>query len=94
MRMGAFLLGGIVGAACVMYLSKNKGMMITSWDQAGQTVGKMMKTAKHSMQHAAMGALDSTLSRKTEKQSDMEQIEQIVNEDPELKNQVNKILSH
>jgi len=96
MRMG-FWMGGLIGAAAAIYLSRNRGMLMTSM-QSGN-MGRVMNTAKSALQGAAMKAMDATLTRKMNASSQMDQaadmakVEQIVNEDPALKQTVNEILS-
>jgi hypothetical protein len=48
MRMSAFLLGGIVGAAMAMYVSRNKSAMLAgvNWDKAIDKLGDMLRSIR------------------------------------------------
>jgi gas vesicle protein len=91
MRMSGFVLGGILGAAAAMYFSKNnKPMMFTNWNQAGQAVNKMMDTAKDKI----MGVTGMNNNNNTafNENPNLDRVEQIVHEDPQLKQEVDEIL--
>ena len=79
MRMGTFLVGGLMGAAAVVYLNRTrKSMMFSSFTQAGESVDRMMNKAKSTMKTMP---------------SDREQVKEIINEDPKLKSTYNEILA-
>lgn len=94
MRIGAFMLGGIIGAAAVVYLTRNNNMMtMSSMNQPGQMLSSAMGNARQKIQDTAMKAMDMTMNRSSQKAADMQQVEQIVNEDPALKQQVDEIIN-
>jgi Sec-independent protein translocase protein TatA len=98
MRMGMFLLGGIVGAAAVVYINRNN-MMMSNFSNAGQSVGKMMDNAKTKFSSMNMGMnRDSEKSNQNSTQSNektnLSKVEEIVNKDANLKSQVDEILEN
>ncbi|MDB5053786.1 MAG: hypothetical protein JWM44_1836 [Bacilli bacterium] len=98
MRMGMFLLGGIVGAAAVVYINRNN-MMMSNFSNAGQSVGNMMDKAKTKFSSMNMGMnRDTEKSNQNSTQSndktDLSKVEEIVNKDPNLKSKVDEILEN
>ncbi|MFC0214890.1 hypothetical protein ACFFK0_21000 [Paenibacillus chartarius] len=142
MRIGTFLLGGIVGAATVIYLSdkQNRSMMfqaIANPDSLGKMLNKTKDKAMDTIMNATIGAglggksgssasafnsgagasssspmstttttsFTSTAPRTNSaspasmnassgsSQGGLDQVQNIVNQDPELKRTVNEILS-
>ncbi|MNZ70539.1 hypothetical protein D3C78_888820 [compost metagenome] len=101
MRMSGFLVGGLVGAAAVMYFSKKRpGMMawashaITDMGSrsAGSRVASGMMNMKDSWKEQAKSATSKLTNQSTNnKQENWEQIEAIVNSDPEIKKEADKI---
>jgi hypothetical protein len=74
--MGAFLLGGLVGAAAVIYFSRSRNLSFAGFSsQTSDSVGKMMAS-----------------NPSADKESDWKKIEQIVNSDNEIKKTVNEIM--
>jgi hypothetical protein len=74
--MGAFLLGGLVGAAAVIYISRSRNISFAGFSsQTSDSVGKMM---------ASTPSVD--------KESEWKKIEQIVNSDPEIKKTIDEIM--
>ena len=50
MRMSGLLVGGIIGAAAAIYLSKNNRPMLNNainWDQAVDKAGQLVRSAKN-----------------------------------------------
>ncbi|TDF99317.1 hypothetical protein [Paenibacillus piri] len=107
MKFGSFLLGGLVGAAAVVYFSKNS--MFFSALSSSQSAGKMMDKAKDRMTKATgkVTASDTFTASKTESKSAADhsvhkdaavgglgKVQEIINQDPELKVTVQEILSH
>ncbi len=83
MRMSSFLMGGIVGAAAVMYFSRNnRPMLFSAFNQAAEKAGRFMNAS------TSIASTDKNSSK-----SDESQIKNIVQSDPELKDTVNEILS-
>jgi hypothetical protein len=63
MRMGTFLLGGIVGAIAVVYFNRNNSMLMSNISQAGQSVGNMMNKARNTISNTDMMTSSSNNSR-------------------------------
>jgi hypothetical protein len=98
MRMGMFLLGGIVGAVAVVYMNRNNGMSMSNLANAGQSVGNMVNKAKSNFSNMSSNmGMNSNRSNPTTDQSneyaDLSTVEHIVKKDPELKNTVDEILA-
>lgn len=98
MRIGTFLLGGIVGAMAVTYINKNNGNMMANWTSAGQSVGDMVSKAKSriNMNSNMSSHNDNRNQYQTEKSNqpaDMSRVKEILNKDPELKSKVDGILA-
>jgi uncharacterized membrane protein len=57
MRIGTFLLGGIAGAAAVVYLNrKTKSMMFSAFNSSNDSMGKMMNKAQNTFSNQASQA--------------------------------------
>jgi Sec-independent protein translocase protein TatA len=100
MRMGTFLLGGIVGALAVTYINRNNGMMMANLANAGQSVGSMVNKAKSKLSNMNMNwdmrNNDDKSDYKTDvsnQHAEFSRVKEIVNEDPNLKTKVNEILA-
>jgi hypothetical protein len=100
MRLGAFLLGGLVGAAAAIYFSdrQNRSMFFSANTLNGN-IGKMWNNSKNRIMNTAMNAF---MGGKTGKeinadsataQDGLNKVEDIVKQDPALKNTVNDILA-
>jgi hypothetical protein len=107
MRLGTFVLGGLMGAAAVIYLSdrKNRSMKFSAFTSPVDTLGKMMggtmglinnftDNNRQNKTAAATGAPHATTSANAANMgtNGLTQVQKIVNEDPELKKTVNDIL--
>ena len=101
MRMGTFLLGGLMGAAAVVYLNRtSRSMMFSSFTQAGESVDRMMNKAKSTMKTMPNPMNQTTTASHTSgssnitntTSSDRGQLKEIINEDPKLKSTYNEIL--
>jgi gas vesicle protein len=101
MRLGAFLLGGLVGAAAAIYFSdrQNRSMFFSANALNGKSLGNMWNNSKNRIMNTAMNAF---MGGKTEKeinadsataQDGLNKVEDIVKQDPALKNTVNDILA-
>ena len=91
MRMGAFLLGGICGAAAAIYWSRNSkdNMLFSSINLLGQAIfGQGDKGKSHSVQKSGM----SRQSGHESSGEGMEQVKKIISEDTKLGEQVAQIL--
>lgn len=108
MRLGTFVLGGILGAAAVVYLSdrKNRSMKFSALtspiDSLGKMMGGKMDRAMNNfadqtkpMKAATSGFTSNAVAAtaSTAGANGLEQVEKIVSEDPQLKQTVNEILS-
>jgi hypothetical protein len=100
MRMGTFLLGGIVGVLAVTYLNRNNGMMMGNLANAGQSVGNMVNKAKSKLSNMNMNMNMSNNDDKSDHQTDksnqhaeFSRVKEILNKDPELKTKVDEILA-
>jgi hypothetical protein len=98
MRMGTFLLGGIVGVLAVTYLNRNNGMMMGNLANAGQSVGNMVTKAKSKLSNMNMnkGNNDDKSDYQTDKSNqhaEFSRVKEILNKDPELKTKVDEILA-
>jgi predicted transcriptional regulator len=95
--MNAFIFGGIVGAAAVMYMmrsNKQQPTLYTAMSQAGQSVSKMFDTAKDKMVDMQLKKTARDLANQhNTNQSNMDTVKEIVKEDPTLKEQVEEILA-
>jgi hypothetical protein len=99
MKVGTFLLGGIAGAAAVIYLNrKSKSMMMSAFSSSSESMGKVMdkakdtlgsKSFKDSFKDATSKSYSNTNSNSS---SSLNQVEKIVKEEPSLKATVNEIL--
>jgi hypothetical protein len=85
MKMGAFLLGGLVGAAVVMYWNRNKTMFAGFSSHAGNWMGKpFQSSARVNKSTDKFSANDSDAG--------LEKVESMIKQDPEVKRQVDEIL--
>jgi hypothetical protein len=100
MRMGTFLLGGIVGACAVVYMNRKNGMMLSNFANAGQSVGNMVSKAKSKFSNMNMD-MDTnsnnmggnSINRHSNHDEGLDKVEEIVKKDPNLKNKVDEILA-
>ncbi|OCT12504.1 hypothetical protein A8709_32280 [Paenibacillus pectinilyticus] len=92
MKLGTFMLGGIAGAAAVIYLNrKSKSMLFSAFSSSSESMGKVVDKAKDSFSNKSFG---DSMSRNFSSTSStgLNQVEKIVKEDPHLKATVNEIL--
>ena len=102
MRIGTFLMGGIVGAIAVTYMNRNNGMMMANLANAGQNVGSMVTKAKSKFSNTNMNMgnsenAENKSSYKMDNSSehgDLSLVKEILNKDPELKTKVDEILAN
>ncbi len=94
MRMSSFVVGGLVGAAAVMYFSRNnKSMALGSLNQVmGRTKNSMMDFASSAMSQGMNKNMSSHKQSKADKQAGLDKVEKIINEDPSVKAEVDKIM--
>lgn len=92
MKLGTFMLGGIAGAAAVIYLNrKSKSMLFSAFSSSSDSMGKVVDKAKDTFASKSFG--DSAVRNFSSTSSTgLNQVEKIVKEDPHLKATVNEIL--
>ncbi|OXM88093.1 hypothetical protein [Paenibacillus rigui] len=104
MKFGSFLLGGLVGAAAVVYFNnKSKSMLLSAFTSNNQSLGHVMDKAKDRFtdQSAEDKAKSKAAANTSFKKDDpfntagggLEKVKDIVKEDPQLKSTVNEILA-
>lgn len=108
MRIGGFMMGAMLGAAAAVYINRKGMPMIFSMGQGGKGINSLMNKSKSGMQQqshadgkAASSSGGSNRSRNGQhsnhesimQDAGLDQVEHIVNEDPQLKSQVNDIMS-
>jgi|HigsolmetaAR203D_1030402.scaffolds.fasta_scaffold01381_3 hypothetical protein len=91
MRMGAFLMGGIVGVTLAMVMARGgRGAKMWSNLQSVPVMG-MVGGAVQALGKTAMGAVGKRLRHG--ELPDLDHLKDMVTRDPELKRQINEILS-
>ncbi|PYI54967.1 hypothetical protein DLM86_10490 [Paenibacillus flagellatus] len=86
--MGAFLLGGIVGAAAVVYWNRNRTMSFAGLSsQAGDVVGKVVKSAAK-----PASTTTTTFDKSADASRGLDKVEELIQQDPTVKKQVDEIL--
>jgi len=104
MRFGSFLIGGLVGAAAVVYFNNKSKSMLLSAISSNKDTGSTFDKAKDSMTSAARAAAGTAngksagpfgMSRafKKEDNNGVTSAEEIINRDPGLKAVVEEIVS-
>jgi hypothetical protein len=90
MRMGTFLLGGVAGAAAVIYLNrKTKSTLLRAFISSDDSMGNIAGKTKDTFS----GKPGSETSAKNFNGSNnFQQVEKIIKEDPNLHQTVNEIL--
>lgn len=92
MRLTSFLLGGVVGAAAVMYMYRNNKQMMVSFSQMGDNMTKMMDKF---MMNVADKGINARLGKQNQNndKANLNQVEELMNKDPHVKTEVNEILT-
>ncbi|MFE5317140.1 hypothetical protein ACFQ88_00390 [Paenibacillus sp. NPDC056579] len=108
MKFGSFLLGGLVGAAAVIYINNKSKSMLFSAMSSNQSLGssadrgrsneRSMDSSnqnKTKMNQTAASSLkkDEHSSSSLSSSSTLGKVEEIISQDPELKSTVNEILA-
>lgn len=91
MRMGAFLLGGVVGAAAVVYYMRGKNMSLAGFtNQTNDMFSKpsTSKPAKFVSSHS-----DKFSSSSSRSDSGLDKVEDLIAQDAAVKSQVDEILN-
>ncbi|MDD9267606.1 hypothetical protein ACFPES_11280 [Paenibacillus sp. GCM10023248] len=107
MKIGAFLLGGIAGAAAVVYWNrKSKSMLFSAFSSSSESMGKVVDKAKDTFVNksfnesavknfsnmASNSASNTAANTGANASGGLNQVEKIVKEDPHLRVTVNEIL--
>jgi len=79
MRMSSFIIGGLVGAAAVVYFNRNNKPIMFSLSQAGESVNRMVDAAMNKV-------------RENKSDSGLNQVKQMAEKDPEVKHEINEIM--
>lgn len=90
MKVGTFLLGGLVGAGVVMYW--NRRGKLAAFSAISHQAGNMMNHAVDRTKDAVKTT--SHMKTKFEPDHGLDKVEEIVNRDPELKKHVDEIIHH
>ncbi|WP_166239298.1 hypothetical protein [Paenibacillus turpanensis] len=104
MRMGTLMLGGILGAAAVLYLQRgNRPMMMSMVSSAGNQLNKALGGAKKMSQNsseisskygnAQTKEAEQASSTQSSGNTSLVNIESIVKNDPALQKEVSEILT-
>ncbi|GAA3405272.1 hypothetical protein ACFFNY_28720 [Paenibacillus hodogayensis] len=89
MRIGAFLLGGLAGAAVVMYVQRNNPMSFMGMGSSRtHERNKTARSGKNFSSHASSGSF----SESAWNGSGLDQLEKLIKKDPAVKSQVDEIL--
>lgn len=89
MKMGAFLLGGLVGAAAVVYFGSGRSLSFAGWsNRTSHSSGKAAKPFKSS----AHASADKS-SGKEWNGAGMSDVEELIHKDPTVQGQVDDILN-
>jgi hypothetical protein len=89
MKMGTLMVGGILGAAAVMYFTKGKNQMFSA--AAGNSINKAMSKAKNKFSGNNQSWNVNKLDSKEDK--NLSDVKNIVEQDDKLHSQVQEILA-
>lgn len=100
MKLGSFLLGGVVGAAAAVYFSNRSKPMLWSAMMSADGFGGVVNKAKSKLGGAASRSSSKDFSGRSDEAHNeaagadgLGAVQSIVNEDPALKAEVDAILS-
>lgn len=89
MRMGAFLFGGLVGAAAVVYFNSSRSLSFAGLsNRSNHSTGKSANSAKpqtHSTGNKSAGSEWNGAG--------LEDVEELIKQDPAVKTQVDEIMN-
>ncbi|TMV51319.1 hypothetical protein FE783_05925 [Paenibacillus mesophilus] len=89
MRMGAFLFGGLVGAAAVVYFNSNRSFSFAGLsNRSSHSAGKGAHSAKTNV-----NAASNKFSGSDWNAAGMNEVEQLIKDDPTVKSQVDEIMN-
>lgn len=103
MKIGAFLLGGIAGAAAVVYWNrKSKSMLFSAFSSSSESMGKVVDKAKDTFVNKSFSDsavknysspnINTASQASSNTGNGLNQVDKIVKEDPHLRVTVNEIL--
>lgn len=95
MRMGSFFMGGIVGVATAMYLSRKfrDGAMLSMIPKMSKMTDNRTKSSSDPSDHQSQDQSNSSSSSHTaDRQSGLEQVADLASKDTSVLSEVNKIL--
>lgn len=92
MRMGAFMFGGIVGAALAVAVMRNNKEMRFSMAKAGEAMDKMIDDAKNKLMDLKFTPR-TILTYSTKNKDGLDRVEEIIHEDPALSHEAKEILA-
>ncbi|MZQ84370.1 hypothetical protein GQF01_19825 [Paenibacillus sp. 5J-6] len=102
MKIGTFLLGGIAGAAAVVYLNrKSKSMLFSAFSSSSESMGKVVDKAKDTFANKSFSSdspvrnfssTSTSTNAGANSSGGLGTVEKIVKEDPHLSVTVNEIL--
>jgi len=94
MRMGAFLLGGLMGAAAVMILYRNGRAMslATVSGLAGNVLNRWMSGTITRWAEKKTAFPESDEMKRVDDSEESKQVERMIDSDPELKRHVDEIV--
>ncbi|WP_282935660.1 hypothetical protein [Paenibacillus sp. RC67] len=101
MKVGSFLLGGLVGAAAVIYFNnKSKSMLFSAISSKNQSLGNQSDKSKERSSersadkpHHASESFSSMKKDESSVSDGLGRVEAIINKEPEIKAVVDEILA-
>lgn len=101
MRLGTFLLGGLVGAAAAVYITNRSKLQLWAAMTNGNQFGSMMNKAKMTVDRFSnSGRTDASpcetsagVQSHEHDSGGLDQVKSMVNDDPKLRAQVDEIVS-
>ncbi|TNJ67418.1 hypothetical protein FE784_05540 [Paenibacillus hemerocallicola] len=89
MKMGAFLLGGLVGAAAVVYFNNSRSLSFAGLsNRSNQSAGKTARSGK-TQTHTT----GNKFSGSEWNGAGLEDVEELIKKDPTVKTQVDEIMN-
>ena len=89
MKMGAFLLGGLVGAAAVVYFNSNRSLSFAGLsNRSSHSAGKTANAGKTNA-----NAASNKFSSSEWNGAGLNEVEQLIQKDPTVKSQVDEIMN-
>lgn len=89
MRLTSFLVGAAAGAAAAMYMNRNNKTVLMGFSQMGDNFSKVVDKAMMSMADRGLRT-----HKEPETNQSLDQVEELIKQDPGVKHEVDQILSH